>query len=328
MLSRTCKRVAVIEVGSRAVRLLVADVTDGLAEIGSATELTQLAAGLREKGSSLAAAVVKVNSVVPRFVARSYELGASDVVVFGTAAVRVLARQRAGLPFDFPLEVLSAEMESRCSLISALKGCEGQLPVGRPVLTIDLGAGSVEFATGVSLGAGVRLDAYQSVLLGTELLGAEFQKRSRSIPETYKWIAGQLSKQEMPAAFGEAKSIVAMGSAATKLGWLNAVVEQNQGKVIGIYDKKLAHGREVGRGAIGGLLNTASRDAESVRTFLDRRIRDFSEYDAVIPGSMLLDQALVRFGFKTFTASAWGTRHGLAWLVANLSAPGQHVGRP
>src|SRR5262245_61531073 len=95
------QRVAVIEVGSRAVRLLVADVSERVVEVGGATELTDLAGGLRESGDVLTKALSKVNFAVPSFINRAAVLGADASIVFGTAAIRALQSESAELPFNF-----------------------------------------------------------------------------------------------------------------------------------------------------------------------------------------------------------------------------------
>jgi exopolyphosphatase/guanosine-5'-triphosphate,3'-diphosphate pyrophosphatase len=145
-------RCACIDVGSNTTRLLVA-MDDGprLRELFSERAFTRLGAACGSDGAIAPAKVAEVASVVARQVAIAGELGAQDVRVVATAAVRqaangpalVTAIERA---CGASLEILGGEEEARL----AFAGAVGMLaePPGGQLGVVDVGGGSTELVVG------------------------------------------------------------------------------------------------------------------------------------------------------------------------------------
>lgn len=138
------RRVAVLDVGSNSVRLLVAERRDGFFVPLFTQKITsRLIAGMRD-GQLTADALARTGDALARLAGTAREWGATRVLAFGTSAVRD-ARNRASLLADAEAQgvsflVLDGETEARLAYA-------GAAPSGR-ALVVDIGGGSTEFLAG------------------------------------------------------------------------------------------------------------------------------------------------------------------------------------
>ncbi len=138
-------RVAVIDVGSNSVRLLVAGRSGGqFFEVHTGRAVTRLIEGLKD-GTLSAAALARTADAIQALAAEAHALGAREIEAFGTSAMRdggknsrdlIERAARAGVS----LRVLSGEEEARLAYA-------GAAPAGNSGV-IDIGGGSTEFMTG------------------------------------------------------------------------------------------------------------------------------------------------------------------------------------
>lgn len=137
-------RVAVIDVGSNSVRLLVAGRSGGqFFEVHTGRAVTRLLEGMKD-GMLSVAAIARTADAIAAFAAEARALGAREIDAFGTSAMRdggnsrelIERAARAGVA----LRVLSGEEEARLAYAGAAP--EGSAGV------IDIGGGSTEFMTG------------------------------------------------------------------------------------------------------------------------------------------------------------------------------------
>ncbi len=138
-------RVAVIDVGSNSVRLLVAGRSGGqFFPIYTGRVVTRLLEGLRD-GVLSAPAMARTAEAIQALAAEARALGAQEIEAFGTSAMRdggknsrdlIEKAARAGVS----LRVLSGEEEARLAYA-------GAAPAGNSGV-IDIGGGSTEFMTG------------------------------------------------------------------------------------------------------------------------------------------------------------------------------------
>jgi exopolyphosphatase / guanosine-5'-triphosphate,3'-diphosphate pyrophosphatase len=166
---------ACIDIGSNTTRLLVADCREGrLRELASQRAFTRIGKAVRQHGRVPTDKVVETGEVVARQARVARELGARQIAVVATAAVRAApnrdevgeaVRRAAGLE----MEVLSDEEEARLAFVGATKTLP--TPVEGSIAVIDIGGGSTEVAVGatsdgvswwtsVALGSGVLTDAH------------------------------------------------------------------------------------------------------------------------------------------------------------------------
>lgn len=137
--------VAVIDVGSNSVRLLVAGRSGGqLFPIYTGRVVTRLLEGLRD-GALSAPAMARTAEAIAALAAEARALGAQEIEAFGTSAMRDGGKNSRGLiekaaQAGVSLRVLSGEEEARLAYA-------GAAPAGNSGV-IDIGGGSTEFMTG------------------------------------------------------------------------------------------------------------------------------------------------------------------------------------
>ena len=177
----TPQRVATIEVGSRAIRLLVAEITVAgkLIVLNSDWRETALAAALSAGGTMLDGKIIEIVQIARAFEEKSRSFQVRRVCVFATEAVRQMSPVNLGVLHDgIPhLEVIDRKTEACCALLGAVS------PFERPQrsedsFVIDQGSGSMELAVGRIEDSGVNLLAYKSYRLGTQELVEEIGRVS------------------------------------------------------------------------------------------------------------------------------------------------------
>ena len=144
--NQTQNRRAIIDVGSNSVKLLVADVSEGVVTpIVHKGVQTRLGRGVFDTGRLLPEAISDTASVVSAFAARAKEEGAETVRLLATSAVReaensdqLAAAVAAG---GLELEIIDGQTEAQL----VLRGVRSlpDLATG-PLAIIDVGGGSTE----------------------------------------------------------------------------------------------------------------------------------------------------------------------------------------
>jgi exopolyphosphatase / guanosine-5'-triphosphate,3'-diphosphate pyrophosphatase len=146
-------RVAVVDVGSNSLRLLVAErKPDGLAPVERARAYLGLGAEVERLGRLTEARIEAAAGCVRSYVARARELGVDEPAVLVTApgrqsanADRLVAELAAAAAA--PVRVLSAEEEGTLAFHGAVAGLEDD---GGTVAVCDVGGGSTELAVGTA----------------------------------------------------------------------------------------------------------------------------------------------------------------------------------
>ena len=153
-------RVAAVDLGTNATRLLVADVVDGrVEEIVRRTTITRLGEGVDARRRLLPVPVARVRNVLADYRREAESLGATRVLAVATSAVRDAENGEAFLgevewSYGFATRLLTGAEEAALTRRGV-----GELP--RATLLVDVGGGSTELSVGersVSLDIGsVRL---------------------------------------------------------------------------------------------------------------------------------------------------------------------------
>lgn len=138
-------RVAAIDLGTNATRLLVADVVDGeTTEIVRRTRITRLGEGVDARHRLLPLPIARVRNVLTDYRREAESLGAERILAIATSAVRDADNGEAFLgeiewSFGFATRLLSGDEEAAMTL-------RGVGPLEPGTLMTDIGGGSTEVA--------------------------------------------------------------------------------------------------------------------------------------------------------------------------------------
>ncbi|HEY2327445.1 MAG TPA: hypothetical protein VGH52_08180 [Gaiellaceae bacterium] len=139
-------RVAVIDLGTNATRLLVADVESGsVEEIVRRTRITRLGEGVDARRRLLPVPIARVRNVLTDYRREAEELDAERTLAVATSAVRDAENGEAFLgevewSYGFATRLLSGDEEAALTL-------RGVGPLDSHTLVTDIGGGSTELVT-------------------------------------------------------------------------------------------------------------------------------------------------------------------------------------
>jgi exopolyphosphatase/guanosine-5'-triphosphate,3'-diphosphate pyrophosphatase len=139
-------RVAAIDLGTNATRLLVADVEDGrVDEVLRRTRITRLGYGVVAPKRLLPAPIARVRNVLTDYRREAEQLGAERTLAVATSAVRDAENGEAFLgevewSYGFATRLLSGDEEAQMTL-------RGVGPLDDGTVVIDVGGGSTELIT-------------------------------------------------------------------------------------------------------------------------------------------------------------------------------------
>ena len=139
-------RVAAIDLGTNATRLLVADVSDGdLTEVVRRTRITRLGEGVDARRRLLPVPIARVRNALTDFRREAEELGAERALAVATSAVRDAENGEAFLgeiewSYGFSTRLLSGDEEAAMTL-------SGVGPLEAGTVVVDVGGGSTELIT-------------------------------------------------------------------------------------------------------------------------------------------------------------------------------------
>ena len=145
-------RRACIDIGSNTTRLLVADcVDDGLVEIHHERDFTHLGRARTEDGAIEAAKIHHVAEIVDRQLQTARSLGAQEIRIVATAAIRSATNGRALTEAvreacGQAVEIISDQEEARLAFVGVARNL-GHQPSG-PLGVADVGGGSSELVVG------------------------------------------------------------------------------------------------------------------------------------------------------------------------------------
>jgi exopolyphosphatase/guanosine-5'-triphosphate,3'-diphosphate pyrophosphatase len=212
-------RVAVVDLGTNSIRLLVASRRpDGsLEEFARDMVITRIGAGVDATGRIDAAALERTVGVLERYARRARALHAERVAVTATSAVRdasdrsELERAVERLTGE-PLRVIDGEHEARLSFAGATHG----LDAPAPFLVLDVGGGSTELAFGHR-----DVEAATSVRLGSVRMTERFVRSDPPAADELDAVRGEVRAQlgdvERAVHAREAATLIAVAGTATTM---------------------------------------------------------------------------------------------------------------
>jgi exopolyphosphatase/guanosine-5'-triphosphate,3'-diphosphate pyrophosphatase len=300
------RRVAVIDVGTNTVLLLVAERRgDTFAALSERAEITRLGRGVDRSGELAPDAIRETAGVLARFAAEARGLGAQAIACVATSAARdarngaaffEAARAAAGIS----PEVISGEEEARLVHASAWRDFGAP---GRPLAVVDVGGGSTEF----TWGDGPSPRGRESLQIGAVRLAERCptaDPMGRTGLEALRDAAAGALRglaRLLPALAGA--RLVAVAGTVTTL----AAVEQ----ALPAYDAARVHGSTLALGRVEALLERMAGMTVEAR----RRLPGMEpkRADVIVAGGAILVEAMRATGFRELVVSDRGVRWGLLW---------------
>lgn len=303
------KRVCAIDLGSNTVRLLVVEAAGkdwrALHEDQCVTRLGQRLAATDRLDH---AAMTRTVDVVAAFVRRALDLGARDIRIVATSAVREAANRAEflsliGSATGRQALVVSGEDEARLTLLGVSEG----LPhLGGEFLLFDIGGGSTEFA----LARAGRAVWAVSLRLGVVELAERFMGPGPVDAAAYDAMASEVGARLLagltePVLRHGAPVLVGSAGTVTTLAALDLGLHA--------YDATSVHRHRLTRPAVERLRSRLAALSLAERAALP--CLEPGRADLIVPGTAICLAAFDRLGFEALVVSDRGLREGILYEI-------------
>ena len=317
-------RVAAVDCGTNALRLLVADVDPGHARLTDVTrrmEIVRLGQGVDRTGLLAPEALARTMTVL-----REY---ADVIAVSGVQAVRMVATSAtrdAGNAAEFVRlvkevlgvapEVLTGEEEAMLSFT----GATAELAAGSdgPYLVADIGGGSTEFVLGAAAGIGAstgRVGTPEPVHAVSVNMGCVrmTERHLHGDPPDRQEIAAATA--DMDAALDIVAAALPTRQARTLVGLAGSVTTV-AAIAMGLpaYDSARIHHTQVREADVHAVTSDLLARNRTARTAI-AAIHP-GRVDVIGGGALVLDRIMARFGFGEVLVSEHDILDGIAWSLA------------
>ncbi|KUL36644.1 Ppx/GppA phosphatase family protein [Actinoplanes awajinensis] len=300
-------RVAAIDCGTNAVRLLIADVVDDrLTDVVRTMEIVRLGEGVDRTGMLSAAALERTRTALVRYAALIKDSKAVSVRMCATSASRDASNAqdfrdmvRGVLGVD--PEVITGEQEAALSFLGAVKG----LAAPGPYLVFDLGGGSTEFVTGTDT-----VEQAISMDIGCVRMT---ERHLHSDPPTADELAA--TEKDVTAAVDIALAAVPGRAARTLVGLAGTVTTVAAlAHELPEYDSERIHHSEISRDAVTRV--TAELLAMTVEQRLALPVMHPGRADVIGAGALIMRVIMERSGHDSVIASEHDILDGIAFGLA------------
>jgi exopolyphosphatase/guanosine-5'-triphosphate,3'-diphosphate pyrophosphatase len=302
-------RVAAIDCGTNAVRLLIADVNgDRLTDVARRMEIVRLGEGVDRTGRLAPEAIDRTRLALLGYAAEIAELGIGPVRMVATSASRdasnagdFRAMVRSVLGVD--PEVITGDEEARLSFDGAVGGLRAE----PPYLVVDIGGGSTEFVTGTSA-----VEAALSVDIGCVRMT---ERHLRSDPPTAAEIAA--TERDVTAAVDRALAAVPGRAAGTLVGLAGSVTTV-AGLALDLpaYDSARIHHARISYDQVAKV--TADLLAATVAQRRALPVMHPGRADVIGAGALILRIVMERSGHASVVASEHDILDGIAFGLARM----------
>ena len=301
-------RVAAIDCGTNAIRLLVADVVDGtLTDLDRRMETVRLGEGVDATGRLADAALARTFAACERYAAIVGDLGAERIRFVATSASRDAENRDvfvAGVleRIGVEPEVISGDEEAALSFAGATRG----LVVGEPpYLVVDIGGGSTEFVLGTTEPVAAR-----SVDVGCVRMTERHVRHDPPSRDEVQAIVADvdaaISRAAQAVPLAEARTLVGLAGSVTTAAALALALPE--------YDSAVIHGSRIPVSEIvrvsEELLGLDHDQRAALGPMHPGRV------DVINAGVLVLRRILDRTGLPEVLVSEHDILDGIAWALA------------
>jgi exopolyphosphatase / guanosine-5'-triphosphate,3'-diphosphate pyrophosphatase len=309
-------RVAAIDCGTNSLRLLVADVDNGLrrlADVVRRMEIVRLGQGVDATGRLAPDALDRTLHTLGEYAGIIHRSGASSVRMVATSATRDAANAAefsaaVMMILGQPPEVLTGAEEAALSFAGATAELAGGPALPGPYLVVDIGGGSTEFVLGDP-------DSPNGLAACSMDIGCVrmTERHLHGDPPTAAQI--EAASADIDAAIAEAAAAVHADRARTLVGLAGSVTT-----VAGIaldlpaYDPEKIHHARLTADQVHEV--TTNLLGQTVAQRRGIAVMHPGRADVIGAGALVLDRIMTGLGFAEVIASEHDILDGIAWSLA------------
>jgi exopolyphosphatase / guanosine-5'-triphosphate,3'-diphosphate pyrophosphatase len=310
------RRVAAVDCGTNSLRLLVADVDVGraqLTDVARRMEIVRLGQGVDRTGRLAPEALDRTAGVLRDYADVIAASAARAVRMVATSATRdasntVEFTRRVKEILGVAPEVLTGSQEALLSFTGATAELAGTREVG-PYLVADIGGGSTEFVLGASSPRGeisVNIGCVRMTerhLHGDPPDGHEVAAATADIDAALDAVAGAVPVRQARTLIGLAGSVTTVAAIAMGLP---------------AYDAARIHHARVSAADVHEVTRSLLARTRAERAAIP--VMHPGRVDVIGGGALVLDRIMQRFGFGEVLVSEHDILDGIAWSLATGSS--------
>ena len=302
-------RVAAIDCGTNSIRLLIADISNGIfKEVVRSMEVVRLGQGVDKSKSFHPDAIKRTLDAVEMFSEVIASKGVERIRFCATSATRDATNRSLftdgvrGI-LGVEVEVIPGEEEAMLSFNGATKEL---MQSDAPYLVVDIGGGSTEFVFG-----SYKVENAKSVDIGCVRMS---ERHFTSQPTTMDQVARAII--DIDSAIAQAASVVPISNAKTLVAVAGTATTVAAAALeLKDYDRHLIHLARISADKVhkvSAMFQSMNKDEIANLGYMHP-----GRVDVITAGSLVLSRVMAATGASEFVASESDILDGMAWSLIN-----------
>ena len=302
-------RVAAIDCGTNSIRLLIADISNGIfKEVVRSMEVVRLGQGVDKNKSFHSDAIKRTLDAVEMFSEVIASKGVERIRFCATSATRDATNRSLftdgvrGI-LGVEVEVIPGEEEAMLSFNGATKEL---MQSDAPYLVVDIGGGSTEFVFGSN-----KVENAKSVDIGCVRMS---ERHFTSQPTTMDQVARAII--DIDSAIAQAASVVPISNAKTLVAVAGTATTVAAAALeLKDYDRHLIHLARISADKVhkvSAMFQSMNKDEIANLGYMHP-----GRVDVITAGSLVLSRVMAATGASEFVASESDILDGMAWSLIN-----------
>ena len=302
-------RVAAIDCGTNSIRLLIADISNGIfKEVVRSMEVVRLGQGVDKNKSFHPDAIKRALDAVEMFSEVIASKGVERIRFCATSATRDATNRSLFIDgvrgiLGVEVEVIPGEEEAMLSFNGATKEL---MQSDAPYLVVDIGGGSTEFVFGSN-----KVENAKSVDIGCVRMS---ERHFTSQPTTMDQVARAII--DIDSAIAQAASVVPISNAKTLVAVAGTATTVAAAALeLKDYDRHLIHLARISADKVhkvSDMFQSMNKDEIANLGYMHP-----GRVDVITAGSLVLSRVMAATGASEFVASESDILDGMAWSLIN-----------